>query len=388
MWSRTCSAGTSAIAALTASVWLAVAPARAAAQQPVESRDASYRPDAASAGERLYREACAACHGADGTGAPEALVGFDVPLPDFTDCGFATREPDADWIAVAHQGGPVRAFDRMMPAFGDALTVGELQRVMDYIRTLCDDDDWPRGELNLPRALVTEKAYPEDEAVFTTAIATEGPGSIENEVVYEKRFGARNQFELSVPFGVRERTPENGDWTGGMGDIGLGVKRAFFHSLASGTILSGTAEVILPTGDEDDTFGEGTVIVEPFLALGQILPEDAFLQLQAGVGVPLDRDRADDEAFGRAVLGRSFTEGRWGRVWSPMVELLADRELVSGASTDWDLLPQLQVTLNTRQHVMANAGVRIPLTDADVRPTEILVYLLWDWFDGGLLEGW
>ena len=51
-----------------------------------------------------------ACHGADGRGSPPERVGFDVPLPDFTDCSFATREPDGDWFAVAHQGGPVRGF--------------------------------------------------------------------------------------------------------------------------------------------------------------------------------------------------------------------------------------------------------------------------------------
>ena len=97
---------------------------------------------------------------------------------------------------------------------------------------------------------------------------------------------------------------------------------------------------------------------------------------------------AENEAFWRIALGRSFTEGRWGRTWSPMVELLGARELVSGEPVNWDLVPQLQVTLNTRQHVMLNLGVRLPLNDTDARQTEFLVYLLWDWFDGGFFEGW
>jgi hypothetical protein len=37
---------------------------------------------------------------------------------------------------------------------------------------------------------------------------------------------------------------------------------------------------------------------------------------------------------------------------------------------------------------MASAGVRIPVNKWDERPVELMVYLLWDWFDGGLLEGW
>ena len=75
----------------------------------------------ASGDEELYTHACAACHGDDGAGRSIEDVGFDTPLPDFTDCEFASREPDPDWYAVIHQGGTVRAFDRMMPAFGTAL---------------------------------------------------------------------------------------------------------------------------------------------------------------------------------------------------------------------------------------------------------------------------
>jgi len=342
-------------------------------------------------GERLYRSACAGCHGADGTGALRSLVAFDEPLPDFTDCSFATREPDADWIAVSHDGGPARGFAQMMPAFGDALTVEELQATLDYIRTLCGDTAWPRGELNLPRPLITEKAYPEDEAVFTTEVNTEGAGEVTHEIVFEKRFGPRNQIEIAVPFGWREQEGAGGaddDWTSGLGDVAVGVKRALFHSLEKGSIFSVTGEVILPTGDEDTGFGKGTAVFEPFVTVGQLLPADGFLHLQAGFELPTDSDRAENEAFLRLALGKSFTQGRWGRTWSPMVEVLSGRELAAGEDVNWDLLPQIQVTLNTRQHVMANVGVRIPMNDTDVRDTQVLVYLLWDWFDGGFLEGW
>lgn len=342
--------------------------------------------------EEVYRAACAACHGADGRGAPPAQVAFEEPLPDFSDCNFATREPDADWGAISHEGGPVRGFSAMMPAFGDALTAEEVQLALDHVRSFCPDPAWPRGELNLPRALVTEKAYPEDEAVLTVAAAAQGDGAVMNELVYERRFGARNQLELVVPFGFLDRTPDGAGgeagWTAGLGDVGVGVKRALVHSHASGTIFSVGGEVFLPTGDEEEGFGKGTTVFEPFLAFGQILPADGFVHLQGGLELPADRDVAESEAFWRAALGRSFTTDRWGRTWSPIVELLGVRELTAGEPVHWDLVPQLQVTLNTRQHVMANFGVRIPLNDADVRQTEMIVYLLWDWFDGGFFEGW
>ena len=68
-------------------------------------------------GEDVYRAACVSCHGADGTGAARTSVGFDTRLPDFTDCSFATKEPDGDWSATIHNGGPARGFSRIMPAF-------------------------------------------------------------------------------------------------------------------------------------------------------------------------------------------------------------------------------------------------------------------------------
>jgi len=339
-------------------------------------------------GRGLYEATCANCHGVDGAGLPPERLGLEVAPADFTDCNFASREPDADWIAVAHQGGPVRGFSDAMPAFGDALTMDELQAVMDYVRTLCGDDEWPRGALNLPRAIFTEKAYPEDEAVFTADVTAEGATVASGEVVYEERFGKRSQLEVVVPFGTRERAGPDGGWTGGMGDIALGVKRDMYHSFADGTIFSLAGEVILPTGDEDDGFGSGTVIFEPFASFGQILPSDAFVHAQAGLELPWDTDRAGNEAFWRAALGRTWQSGMFGRAWSPMIEVLGARDLESGASTSWDLVPQLHLTLNTRQHVMLNVGAVVPVTDSDVRATRLTAFVLWDWFDGGFFEGW
>jgi mono/diheme cytochrome c family protein len=337
-------------------------------------------------GKALYLKACAACHGVNGQGVAQSQLGIKAPLPDFTDCNFATREPDADWLAIAHQGGPARAFAKEMPAFGKALSEQELQKVTDYIRTLCTDNNWPRGELNLPRPLVTEKAYPEDEAVISTSIDMENEGSVMNELVYEKRFGSRNQIELKVPFGFQETTA--GNWQGGqLGDVAVGVKRAFYHNYKSGSIFSVTGEVIFPTGDRTTGFGKGTTILEPFLSFGQLLPANSFLHLQSGIELPMLRDKATEELFWRAVLGTSIRPRRWGRTWSPMVEVLGARELESGAINSWDIAPQMQVTLSKRQHIMMNVGVRIPADDAG-RDTQLMVYVLWDWFDGGLFEGW
>jgi hypothetical protein len=332
---------------------------------------------------QAYETACAACHGVDGRGGPAMASDYPLIPPDFTDCNFATREPDADWLAVSHRGGPARGFDRLMPAFGEAVPRADLEKALAHVRTFCRDDAWPRGELNLPRALVTTKAYPEDEAVVTTIV---GDGAVTNKFVYERRFGPRNQVEFILPLAFAERGTN--DWTGGVGDLAFAFKRALAHSVRRGSIVSAAIEVVVPTGSTERGLGSGTTVFEPFVAYGQILPGgDMFLQFQAGGEIPADRDRAD-EAFWRAVVGREFAPEEFGRRWTPMIEVLGARELIDGAHTHWDVVPQMQVTLSTRQHIMANAGVRIPVNQREGRSTQAMVYLLWDWFDGGFLTGW
>jgi hypothetical protein len=324
----------------------------------------------------------------DGAGGGRGDVAFTIPVPDFTDCSFSSREPDADWIAVVHEGGPVRGFDPTMPAFAEAFTLEQTQRILDYIRTMCADASWPRGELNLPRPLYTEKAYPEDEAVSTLSAALEGPGRLVNELLYEKRFGSRNQIEIEVPFGVAEPYAGSG-WEAGLGDIAIGFKRAMWHSIRRGSILALGGEIVVPTGRESAGLGSGTWFFEPYASFGQIVAASGFVQLQGAVEVPADGDKGEKEALWRGVVGWTLAQDRgFGRTWTPMVELLGSRDLEAGATVVWDVAPQIQVSLNTRQHVLANIGVRVPLTDADLRSSTFVFYLLWDWFDGGLFAGW
>jgi mono/diheme cytochrome c family protein len=343
-------------------------------------------------GADLYGAACAGCHGADGRGLDRALVGFEEPLPDFTDCDFAAREPDSDWIAIAHQGGPVRGFSAMMPAFGAALTVDQVTRIVSHIRTLCTQPAWPRGELNLPRALLAEKAFPEDEWVVESDVDLGNQNAVSGQFVWEQRFGPRSQLEVVIPYGWVELSDPSGfpgatRWASGLGDLVLGVKHAAYHDHAAGRIFALGAEVALPTGDETKGLGAEGAKTEAFLSFGQVLPSDAFIQAQAGAEVPL-YDGGEKEGFGRFAVGRTFASGSWGRSWTPMVEVQAKRELEGGVPTALDVIPQLQASLNTRQHVLASVGLLIPTTETSGRSVRLLAYLLLDWFDGGFFEGW
>ena len=109
---------------------------------------------------------------------------------------------------------------------------------------------------------------------------------------------------------------------------------------------------------------------------------------QGGFEISMNTDLSGHEAFWRVAFGKSFVEDRFGRTWSPMVEFLAARELDDGEPVVWDIAPQMQVTLSKRQHIMISGGVRLPLTHRDGRHPQVITYFLWDWFDGGLRDGW
>ncbi len=341
-----------------------------------------------STGRNIYLAACVGCHGPDGKGQPDTTLVFEKPktFPDFSACDQTTPEWDVDYKATITQGGHGRGFSPIMPSFSEALTPQQIDMVIGYLRSFCRDATWPRAELNLPRAIATEKAYPEDETVITTALNARGAPGVENEIAYEHRIGKMNQLEASVPFNF---THDNGRWLGGVGDIGLGLKRVMLWSMRTGSILGLQGEVILPTGSAAKGTGTGVTTFETFASYGQLLPAHFFFQGQMGADQPTHTETAPKSLFWRASLGKSFRQGGGlGRMWSPMVEVLADRDLVTGAKTNYDVLPEFQVTLNKRQHVRADIGVRIPATNTAGRPVQVVFYLLWDWFDGGLLEGW
>ena len=337
-------------------------------------------------GADLYRAGCAACHGDDGRGASRAQTGFDARLPDFTDCAFASQEPYRDWASIIRRGGPVRAFDRLMPAFGDALTDEDIDRLIGYLRSFCTDRRWPAGELNLPRPLVIHNAFPDNEGLLTARVVSGEPRSVENRFVYGHRLGPRSQYEVAVPIAIRQQP--TGVWHRGLGDVAVGFKHVIVASARTGTIVSAGSDLRFPTGKETEGLGSRLTVFEPFGAFSQMLPHAWFAHAHTGFEIPLNIETANKEFFLRAAAGRTFVPSDGSRAWSPMLEVLTFRELDPDGRTQWDLLPQVLVTLSRRQHVSANVGVQVPVTRRTERNAAVIASLLWDWSEGGLFDGW
>jgi hypothetical protein len=346
-------------------------------------------------GKEVFEAACAACHGTRGTGTDRSLRGFDINPPDFTDCAFSSREPAVDWFGIAHSGGPTKGFNRLMPAFGDALSRQQIEAAVEHIKTYCTERrKWPVGEFNLAKPLNTGKAFPENEAGWSIDATVKEPYAINGKFVIARRIGARHQLEAAIPVGVQQvdRDPAEDstrlEWGAGAGDLVGAWKSVLWHCLRAGTIGSATLDVFFPTGDKEDDFSEGIFMFEPAMAIAQLIPYVGFIQLQGGAELSTDTEKVPHGVFWRGAFGHTFRRGGFGRSWSPMVEILGATELEDGAAVEWDIVPQLQVALSKRQHVRFGAGVLLPLTDFTERQLELQAYLIWDWYDGGFFEGW
>lgn len=347
----------------------------------------SFKADA-TRGEQLYKAACASCHGNNGQGAPKSIAGFEQPrtFPDFTKCDQTTPEVNSAYKDVIVHGGPTRGFSQIMPAFGQALGSNDIDDLVAYLRTFCKAKHWPRGELNLPRALVTEKAYPEDEVVLSTSVNVNGTPENTTHIIHEQRFGQKNQIEIDVPIQFES---ENHVWYGGVGDSTFAVKRVVYSNLDRGSILGLQGGFLLPVGNHSRGFGAGTPTFETFAAFDQLFKTDTFIQTQFGADLPFKTSLEPQSVFFNSAIGQSLASNHgMGRLWTPMFEFIAARELTTGAQTEWDVLPQMQVTISRRQHVRADLGLRIPATHTAGREKQLVFYLLWDWQDGRLTEGW
>src|SRR5258708_14541244 len=101
--------------------------------------------------------------------------------------------------------------------------------------------------------------------------------------------------------------------------------------------------------------------------------------MKFGGDLPRHTDIAPQSIFFQSALGQSFAADHGlGRLWSPMVEFLAARDLVDNAKTNWDVLPQMQVTISKRQHIRAHLRVRVPVNNTAERHIQVVFYLLWD----------
>ena len=198
---------------------------------------------------------------------------------------------------------------------------------------------------------MTEKAFPEDEWVLTGSVNTTGPGNVSSALVYEKRFGKRNQLEFAAPFnflrrdkrwmGRRHRRP--GAW--------LQEKRNRQRRRPARSSAS-KARSVLPRVIDFTNSARESRYSKPLPLLASVSRNRALSKFKPAENFrPTPKKCRVPHSFVRR-LGRPFAQNHgFGRIWTPMAEFIADRDFETGARTNWDVVPQMQVALNKRQHV-------------------------------------
>jgi hypothetical protein len=286
---------------------------------------------------------CARCHAKDGSGKVEAPTITVEPM-DFTDCRVTSPEPDADWeIAIAH-GGPAVGLSSEMPAFGDSMRDDQIRAFVSHIRTFCREPGWPAGNMNLPRPIFTEKAFPENEFVLLPAISHDRG---EVQAIFERRFGKRGMWEVALPISNE-----------GIDEVELAAKYVV-HSTET-RIVSAGLEVVAPTA-----------LVEPYLAAGTIF-RGTYVQAQAKFEWPARPEKADRAFVYNVYVGRDTSI--FPTTWTVGIEL-------NGENYEVALTPQLRKGLTRTGALGASVGVQIPLNDRHERPTRMVGYLLWEYLE-------
>jgi mono/diheme cytochrome c family protein len=79
----------------------------------------------------LYDGQCAKCHGPDGMG--KTKMGEKLGVPDYTDAKVQDKMKDEE-MAKAIKEGVTKDDKRLMKAFGDSLSDGDIKALVKYIR--------------------------------------------------------------------------------------------------------------------------------------------------------------------------------------------------------------------------------------------------------------
>lgn len=325
------------------------------------------RAGGADEARQLFALHCARCHGTDGAGTGATVHPATRPM-NFRNCRVASGEPAAEWLVAVHDGGRAVGRSHEMPAFGNRLSPPQIRALVRYLRSFCLDAGWPDGDLNFPRPMITDKAFPEDEIVLTPSLSNASASAgraLDIETEIEKRVGRRSMVEIELP---AQMAATSGKHLAGVGDVTLGFKNVLIADRAATHIVSAGIEVTFPSAFGANDLGHHTTLFEPFVAAG-LRHGATYVQALAGLEVPARSPWADREIEYGVYIGRDLAE-RPTR-WTVGAEL-------TGENRDLALTPQVRRDLTRTGALAAAIGVSIPMNGREDRSTRWLGYLIWD----------
>lgn len=217
-------------------------------------------------GRETFEKNCIMCHGADAKGTGQLAAALPVRPSNLTDCRLTAEDQVEVVQGIIRHGGPYAGRSSVMPAFGTALTDDEIADVACYVKSLCDDPDWVPGELNFPRPLITDKAFPEQEMIVGGRFGRNGKDVSEYFGRLEYRVNGLTNIEIvsrALSF-----NPDIGPTESGLSDTSLSVKRVVAFSPRYRALASAGLELTLPTGSDRRGLGNGSFVFELNLRAG------------------------------------------------------------------------------------------------------------------------
>ena len=90
----------------------------------------------AAAGQEIYTQYCALCHGPQGKGDGSLSANLDPKPRNHTDGAYMNALSDAHLLKVIGGGGAAAGLSPIMPAWGAILSAQQIQDVVAFVRTL------------------------------------------------------------------------------------------------------------------------------------------------------------------------------------------------------------------------------------------------------------
>ncbi len=90
----------------------------------------------AAAGQEIYTQYCALCHGPQGKGDGSLSANLDPKPRNHTDGAYMNALSDAHLLKIIGGGGAAAGLSPIMPAWGAILSAQQIQDVAAFVRTL------------------------------------------------------------------------------------------------------------------------------------------------------------------------------------------------------------------------------------------------------------
>lgn len=327
--------------------------------------------------KEVFETLCSSCHGKDGGSIPEnqwRSMGLDVPPANFRDKLFSSKEPLRDWINVIRDGGEKHGFSKHMPSFKDLLSEEKIRELALYLKSLGYDKNYPQGEMNFTRGFWTTKAFPEDEFLYIGGFTNyKDEKNLYKQTFYlGKRFGPAYQWEIKASSFHQSGVKTTGEIEGGL-------KWAFYHNLFQRFIAAIGAEVSLPVNSDEKWS------YSPYIAIGKGFGERLSLQLSSKF---IHTPDTKEQILRTSGVLHYLTSVRTKRTIVPGIEIKTEKNLRDGSGIKTWIIPQIYAGLSKRGHVAFALGFEKPLFDGAKDKYSIRAFILWDFAEGGFLEGW